>query len=106
MATGTSALMISSKDLSMLQTPILNEGKLNKVQEVRNEIVDNYNTIEQLNNTINELNESWLKAHYSLKTNNRHCLLIKLSMAKYNYVDKEQTLTRKINVSTSIQKRR
>lgn len=59
-ATGTSALMLSSKDLSMLQVPILNAEKLSKAQEVRKEIVDTYNTIEQLNNTISELNDSWL----------------------------------------------
>lgn len=59
-ATGTSALMISSKDLSMLQVPILNAEKLSKAQEVRKEIVDTYNTIEQLNNKISQLNNSWL----------------------------------------------
>jgi len=59
-ATGTSALMISSKDLSTLQVPILNAEKLSKAQEVRKEIVDTYNTIEQLNNKISALNDSWL----------------------------------------------
>lgn len=44
----------------MLQVPILNAEKLSKAQEVRKEIVDTYNTIEQLNNKIRLLNDSWL----------------------------------------------
>jgi len=33
----------------MLRVPIFNAGKLNKAQEIRKEIIDNYNKIEQLN---------------------------------------------------------
>lgn len=58
--TGTTALMLSSKDLSMLQVPILNAETLNQAREIRKKIVDTYNTIEQLNDTIDRLNDSWL----------------------------------------------
>ena len=44
----------------MLQVPILNIDKFSKAREIRKEIVNTYSAIEQLNDKINKLNDSWL----------------------------------------------
>jgi type I restriction enzyme M protein len=58
--TGTSALMISAKDLNTLQIPLFNTEKLNEIKEVRQQVVDTHKQIEALNNKITSLNNSWL----------------------------------------------
>lgn len=59
MVTGTSALTLSSKDLSALQVSLFDAEKLLQLKEVR-KIADTYITIEQLNNKINGQNDCWL----------------------------------------------
>jgi type I restriction enzyme M protein len=58
--TGTSALMISAKDLNALQVPLFNAEKLSQIKEVRQQVVDTHNQIEALNQQITSLNNSWL----------------------------------------------
>jgi type I restriction enzyme M protein len=58
--TGTSALMISAKDLNTLQIPLFNTEKLNEIKEVRQKVVDTHKQIETLKQKITSLNNSWL----------------------------------------------
>lgn len=60
LATGTSALMLSAKDLNTLEIPLFSAEKLNQIKEVRQKIVNTHRQIESLKADIKNLNNSWL----------------------------------------------
>ncbi|WP_286235340.1 N-6 DNA methylase [Thalassotalea sediminis] len=60
LATGTSAMMLSSKDLAAMPIPLFSAEKLNQIKEVRQQIIDTNQRIESLKNKIEVLNNSWL----------------------------------------------
>ena len=60
LATGTSALMLSAKDLNTLEVPLFSTEKLNQIKEVRQQIVNTNQQIESLKSDIENLNNSWL----------------------------------------------
>jgi type I restriction enzyme M protein len=60
LTTGTSALMVSAKDLNTLQIPLFNGEELGKIKEVRHKVVEAHKQIETLNQDITSLNNSWL----------------------------------------------
>nr|WP_223231646.1 type I restriction-modification system subunit M/S [Pseudoalteromonas distincta] len=59
-ATGTSALMISAKDLSTLQVPVFDEKKLYELKMIRKKVMNTHNQITALNQEIMQLNNSWI----------------------------------------------
>lgn len=60
LTTGTSALMLSAKDLSSMPVPLLTESKLQQAQQVRSEVEQAFSEIEQAKAKIKQLNENWL----------------------------------------------
>lgn len=60
LATGTSALMLSAKDLNTLEVPLFTTEKLNQIKAVRQQIIDTNKQIQSLRSDIKRLNHSWL----------------------------------------------
>ena len=60
LTTGTSALMLSAKDLNTLKVPLYSVEKLNKIKEIRQSVINTFQQIEDLKSDIKRLNESWL----------------------------------------------
>jgi type I restriction enzyme M protein len=60
LATGTSAMMLSSKDLAAMPIPLFSAEKLSQIKEVRQQIIDTNQQIQSLKNNIKVLNNSWL----------------------------------------------
>lgn len=60
LTTGTSALMLSAKDLNTLDVPLYPAEKLKKMSEVRQKVINTFQQIEDLKSDIKKLNESWL----------------------------------------------
>ncbi|WP_372740216.1 N-6 DNA methylase [Neptunomonas sp.] len=60
LATGTSALMLSAKDLNTLEVPLFTIEKLNQIKAVRQQIIDTNKQIQNLKSDIKRLNHSWL----------------------------------------------
>lgn len=58
--TGTSAMMLSAKDLAALPIPLFSAEKLNQIKEVRQKIVNTNQQIKSLKSDIENLNNSWL----------------------------------------------
>lgn len=56
LTTGTSALMLSAKDLSSMPVPLLTENKLQQTQQVRGEVEQAFSEIEQVKAKIKQLN--------------------------------------------------
>ena len=60
LATGTSALMLSAKDLNTLEVPLFPAEKLSQIKVVRQKIIDTNKQIQSLRSDIERLNHSWL----------------------------------------------
>tara|TARA_R110001583_G_scaffold75830_1_gene208356 strand:+ start:24486 stop:26222 length:1737 start_codon:yes stop_codon:yes gene_type:complete len=60
LATGTSALMLSAKDLNTLDVPLYPAEKLDEISEVRQKVINIFQQIEGLKSDVKQLNESWL----------------------------------------------
>ncbi|MFA0349759.1 restriction endonuclease subunit S, partial [Vibrio sp. 10N.222.55.C6] len=58
--TGTTAQMLSAKDLSNIEVPLFNHDRLEQLKEIRSEVLETHNEINELQKKIEQINSSWL----------------------------------------------
>ena len=59
--TGTTAQMLSAKDLSNIEIPLFNHDRLEELKEIRSKVLEAYNEINELQKKIEQINSSWLE---------------------------------------------